>query len=187
MNTPRTNALMLYRFTRTVVQRQDLSPFLRRYDPALLPPWQYLPDLFGRMSFYFEGYEENWLFEPGLRQFWRTFHQCWPYWVLFCDLAQEDLRFMTLGSLYSFRLITVPGQLNGAVFYERDELESFLDDDISRTLDRCGWFRGMKRRLMLRRWDAGEYFRQPVHPVILQAAEQAESARRGPLKATDRR
>ena len=159
------STLIFYRFTRRMIERNELGPFMRVYNPASLETWKHLPDLFGRMVFSFDGFEDNWSFEPNLRRFWRVLNECWPYWVLFCDLGQRDLRFMTLGCLRSFQAITVPDQSNVAIFFDRDELNQFLDEQFRQTHERCSWFRGMKRILLLRRREVLAYFRQPLDSI----------------------
>ena len=54
------STLMFYRFTRRMIERSELGPFMHLYDPARLEPRKYLPALFGRMCFSFEGYDDNW-------------------------------------------------------------------------------------------------------------------------------
>jgi hypothetical protein len=159
------STLMFYRFTKRMIQRNELTQFLHIYDPASLEPWRYLPTLFGRMCFSFDGYDDTWQIDPNLRRFWRVLNECWPYWVLFCDLGQRDLRFMTMGCLQSFRAITVEGQNNAAIFFDRDELNHFLDQQFHQTFERCRFRRGIKRTLQLRRKAIAEYFRQPLQAV----------------------
>jgi hypothetical protein len=54
------STLMFYRFTRRMILKNELGPFMHVYDPARLEPWKFLPDLFGRMVFSFDGFEDNW-------------------------------------------------------------------------------------------------------------------------------
>ncbi len=117
----------VHRFTTKMIRQNNLTEFLHRFDLYRPEAWHYLPQLFGRLCLSYEGFELNWSFHPDLRRFWRVFHECWPHWTLFLDLGQQDLRVMTLGCLKSFHLLAIPGQDNGAVFYDRDELDAFIE------------------------------------------------------------
>jgi hypothetical protein len=70
------STLSFYHFTRRMIQRNELGPFMRLYDPASLEPWRHLPALFGRMCFSFDCFEDNWSFDPNVRRFWRVLHEC---------------------------------------------------------------------------------------------------------------
>ena len=170
------SAITVYRFTANMIRQNNLTQFLHRFDLNRPEAWHYLPRHFGRLCFSFEGFESNWSFPAELRRFWRVLHECWPHWTLFLDLGQQDLKVMTLGSLKSFRMITIPGQTNGAIFFDRDELDAFIEEDFRRTFECCQHASRMKRRLFLRRKEVLAYFREPLHPMIFVGAGDQTTA-----------
>ncbi len=123
---------IFYNFSRQMVLRQDLEPFLGLYDMHKLPIGRELKARMGRMIFGLEDYDSDRrepYAVPEVRRFYSAFHYRWPHWQFFCDLAQDDLRVMTFSCLASVMAIHVEGQTNGAIAYDRRELDQFLDAD----------------------------------------------------------
>jgi len=134
--------LIVYAFSQPNVLRANLEPFLRLYALHKLPVGPALKAMLGRMVFCLDGYEADRreLYTIAeVRRFYGALHRAWPYGLYLCDLNQEDLRIMALCCLRSVSLIQVDGQANGAVAYDRQELDQLLQGDLPPLKDLCKW------------------------------------------------
>lgn len=160
---------IFFSFNRQMVLRQDLEPFLRLYDMNKLPIGRELKARMGRMIFGQEDFDSV----PGepysmaeVRRFYAAFHYRWPYWLFFCDLAQDDLRVMTFSCLASVMAIHMEGQTNGAIAYDRRELDQFLEADRKPFLELCV-LAGLRQKETSRRLaEVRDYFQCRFHPPV---------------------
>jgi len=159
-------------FTQRMIVEKNFAPFVDHYDLSRPEAWQYLPGLLGRMIFVFEGDESTVPLEDAtLRQFLRAFHRAWPYWTVFCDLSQEDLRVMTFCCLESVRIVHVPGQRNWALFYDPEELAALLAEDFMKSEEQLRWTRFSHRWMKRRIAAVKDYFRGPLNLGVFQPVQ----------------
>ncbi len=160
---------IFYSFSRRLVMRRDLAPFLRLYDLHKLSVGRALKARMGRMIFNLEGYESDprELYAIAeVRRFYAAFHYRWPHWLFFCDLAQDDLRTMTFSCLSSVMAIQVDGQANGAIAYDRRELDQFLEADRKPFEELCT-LAGLRQKETSRRYaDVRDYFQCRFRPPV---------------------
>ena len=64
---------------------------------------------------------------PEVRQFYRHFHEAWPYWLYFCNLDSDALRVMVLSCLPSLTAWKTAKSQAVAVEYDPVELLQFFE------------------------------------------------------------
>lgn len=70
-----------------------LKDLLGLYGPDKLPTGGRLRRMMGTFLFSVEGYDDDprELYAiPGVRAFYRSFWEAWPYWLFFCCLREND-------------------------------------------------------------------------------------------------
>jgi len=156
-----------------MIEEKNFAPFVDQYNLSRPEAWHYLPGLLGRVIFLFDGLDESVppLDNAALRQFLGAFHRAWPYWTVFCDLSQEDLRVMTFCCLESVRIVHVPGQQNWALFYDPEELAAFLAEDFMKSEEQLRWTRFSHRWMKRRIAAVKDYFLGPLNLGVFQSVQ----------------
>lgn len=124
--------IILYQFSRSRVEQCDFSHFLSLYAPDRLPTGKRLGEMMNTMMFGIEGWDADPREVhsiPEIRNFYKKFHEAWPYWLYFCNLQTEALQVMIMCCLPSIEAIKVDGKPNVAVNYNPLELLHFIGKD----------------------------------------------------------
>ena len=82
--------VIFYLFSRSKVERCDFSHFLSLYAPDKLPEGRPLRDMMNCFVFCIEGWDDDPReihLVPEIRRFYSAFHEAWPFWLYFCNLA----------------------------------------------------------------------------------------------------
>jgi hypothetical protein len=123
---------VLYRFTRSKVERGDFHRFLDLYAPDKLPTGHRLREMMDRFVFSVDGWDSDpreIQTIPEIRSFYSAFHEAWPYWLCFCNLYEDTLRAMTMCCLPSVNTMQVDGKSKVAVACDPLDLLNFLKQD----------------------------------------------------------
>src|SRR2546429_3454045 len=115
--------LICYEFSRSKLERGDLTHFLKLYAPDKLPAGQPLRDMMNSMVFCVEGYDDDpreIQIIPEVRQFYSALHAAWPYWLYFCNLDQDGLKMMVCCCLNNFTALKVDGRPDCATEYDSE-------------------------------------------------------------------
>jgi len=156
--------LIVYQFSREKVEQTDFGHFLSLYGPPSLPVGKALKSLLGRMMFCVQGYDadprEVYLI-PEVRQFYRAFHDAWPYWLYFADLHQDGLKMMVFCCLRSFTALKIDGRATCAVEYDPLELVQFIAHDLPHMNGLCERARMTEQEIFERTREVFQYFRLP--------------------------
>src|SRR4051812_37820153 len=124
--------LIVYEFSRFKIERGDFSHFLAQFSLDKLPTGRRLRQMMDSMLFYVQGYDDD---EreihaiPEVRNFYRAFHEAWPYWLYFCNLETDNLKMMLSCCLDTFLAVTVDGTSEVKVKYDEKELLPLLARD----------------------------------------------------------
>lgn len=124
--------LIVYEFSRFKVEREDFSHFLSQFALDKLPTARRLRLMMNSILFCIQGYEQDDReihSIPEIRDFYRAFHQQWPYWLYFCNLDDDTLKMMVLCCLDSFVAVKRDGQSEVNVEPDVKELVAFLSRD----------------------------------------------------------
>jgi hypothetical protein len=118
--------------------------FLQKFGEPVLPTGPALGRLFGRFSFFVDGFNER-LEEvyaiPEVRRFYRTVLRRWPAWFYFADLRTESLLMMTACVLDDFEAVARHGQDRTTLALEPTQLLQFVSrgfEPMNRMFERAG-------------------------------------------------
>ncbi len=117
--------IIIYQFSRSGVEQGNFTHFLERFGAEKLPSGTPIRQMMDSMVFVIEGYDNDPReihTIPEIRKFYQAFHRTWPYWLYFCNLAQDGLKIMTFCCLESITAIKVDGSPDCAVQYNPIEL-----------------------------------------------------------------
>ena len=163
--------ITVYSFSHANIVRRNFEPFLRVSALHKLPMGRALKARLGSLIFYLEDYD----CDPRqlhaiaeVRRFCAAFHRRWPYWLYFCDLGQDDLKFMTFCCLDSFAAMQVDGQTNAAIGYDRQELDRFLEADRAPLQELCARAGLRPRETSQRFAQVHAYFQKRFRPAVKQ-------------------
>ena len=158
--------IIIYQFSRSMVERGDFSHFLGLYGTDKLPTGQRLGLMINSMLFGIEGYDDDPREVhsiPEIRRFYTAFHEAWPYWLYFCNFDLAAFRMMVLCCLPSLTAVKVDGRPNVTVEYNPVELLNFISQDFGPMNIMCERA-GMSERLIYDRTkQVFEYFEMPFN------------------------
>jgi hypothetical protein len=126
------NDIILYRFSRSKVERGDFGHFLTLYALNNLPKGRRLGEMMNSLVFYVDGWDcgpREIHTIPEIRRFYSSFHEAWPYWLYFCNLDVDTLRAMVACCLPSVDTMQVDGQPKFAVTLDTMAILNFLKQD----------------------------------------------------------
>lgn len=161
--------LIFYQFSRSKVERLDMSHFMDKFALEKLPAGRRLRDMMNAMVFCIEGYDDD---EreihsiPEVRRFYREFHTAWPYWFYFCNLDQDALKMMMFCRMKSFTAIKVDGQEPVKVEFDPLELLQLIKADFAPMNAMCERAEMFEERIKERTRVLFDYFGLPTETKI---------------------
>jgi hypothetical protein len=135
---------ILVMFGRDEVVRCRPGRFLQKFGEPVLPTDSALGRLFGRFSFFVDGFNdrpEEVYAIPEVRRFYRTLLRRWPAWFYFADLRTESLVMMTACVLDDFDAVARHGQSRTTLVMEPTQLLQFVSrgfEPMNRMFERAG-------------------------------------------------
>ena len=156
--------LILYEFSRSKVEREDFSHFLGMYGPDKLPTGRRLRAMMNSMLFCIGGYDHDprEIYKiPEVRQFYRKFHDAWPYWFYFCNLDTDVMKTMVTCCLDDLVVIKIDNQPQVAVQPVQLELIQFMSRELGKMNKMCARGKMFERLVYDRSKILFEYFGLP--------------------------
>jgi hypothetical protein len=158
------NDLILYQFSRCLVEVGDASDFLKRFGRYRLPVGRQLGGMMGEMVLFVEGYDEDpreIYAIPEVRAFYQNLWQRWPYWLYFCHLEAENLMMMVMCCLDSMDALKVKGREQVQVRLEPLEVLQFISSGFGPMNELCERAGMSERQIFERTKAVFEYFNLP--------------------------
>lgn len=158
--------LVLWEFTRAKVERSDFSEFLSQFSLNQLPHGRRLRQMMSSFEFCIGGYDDDprEIYSiPEIRDFYRSFHATWPYWLYFCmtDDDAEGLKNMMFCRLDSFATLHVDGRDEVKIEYEAEELSALVRADFPMMIEVCARAEMLDNLIEQRRRAVLNYFNLP--------------------------
>lgn len=156
--------VIIYQFSRYKVKQGDFTHFLEQFGADKLPSGLPLKQMMNSMVFVIEGYENDPReihSIPEIREFYRAFHDAWPFWLYFCNLDQDGLKMMMLCCLESITAIKIDGNPDCAVQSNPIELLRIISEDFIHMNVMCEQAGMMEQGICDRTKHVMEYFGFP--------------------------
>jgi hypothetical protein len=184
MKTQNNNAeqsLILCRFTRECVEKQQLAYFLEHWSPDKLPSGPALRLLMDSMVFYLHGYEEDdrpWCRIPQVQAFCRGFFEKWPFWFFTANLKSPSLLAMVYSCLRELTVIEEASNGCCRVEINLAELNELLARGLAAMERLCRRAGMTESEICLRAMQVIEYFKPGWRAALSGCAEKEPQAGR---------
>jgi hypothetical protein len=156
--------LILYQFSRDLVEAGDAKDFLSRFGESSLPTGKKLEGMMNSLALMIEGYDHDpreIYAIPEVRKFYQQLWQRWPYWLFFCNLDTENLMMMVMCCLDSLDALKVQGVEQVKVSFNPLDVVRFISGGFVPMNEMCEQAGFSERQIYDRTKTVFEYFNLP--------------------------